>query len=163
MKAKTAIFNATPLISLAILGRLDLLEKLFLSIVIPESVAKEITVSGKPFSEELAEFINGRIRACSNRNLVQLFAFNLDAGESEVLALYYEIENAVVVIDEEKARKLALRKEIPFIGTLGLLILAKKRGLVSEIRPLMDLLIKNGIHISERLYKRIISLAGENH
>lgn len=162
MNSKTAIFNATPLISLAILGRLDLLDKLFSLVVVPESVAKEVTTPDKPFSEELARFVKDKIRACRNKDLVQLFAFNLDAGESEVLALYYEIENAIVVVDEEKARKLALRKEIPFIGTLGLLVLAKRNGLIPEVKSLLDLLIEREIRIGKKVYKKVLSMAGED-
>jgi len=161
MKSKIAIVNASPLIALACLEKEYLLKELFKDFIVPESVAKEVTKPGKPYSERLTQFIKHKILNSKNRELIDLFAINLDAGESEVLALYYEVERAIVVIDEEEARKLAKRKEIPFIGTLGILVLAKYKGLVTEVKELMDVLVAKGIRISPQIYKEILTLCKE--
>jgi len=161
MKNKIAILDASPLIALAYIKKLYLLNALFNDFVVPQSVAKEITKRGKPYSQELSDFIKGKIVSSKNKELVELFAVNLDSGESEVLALYYEINNAIVVIDEEKARKLAKRKNIPLIGSLGLLVLAKYHGHISKVKEMMDLLIKNGIRIKPYVYNEILKMCNE--
>ncbi|MBF0231653.1 MAG: DUF3368 domain-containing protein [Desulfamplus sp.] len=161
MKNKTVIINSTPLISLSLIENLSLLDKLFRKIIIPSEVAKEVTKEGKPKSLEIKKWINGKIVESKNKNWIELFSLSLDLGESEVLALYYEITDAIVIIDEEKARKLAKRKNIPHIGTLGILLLAKKMNLIEEIKPLLEQLKKKQIRISEYLYSAILISAGE--
>ena len=116
MKNKTAIINATPLISMAILGQLELLSKIFPKVVIPSEVAREVIREGKLKSKEIELWISDKIVESKNKQWIELFSVSLDKGESEVLALYYEIDDSIVVIDEEKARKLAAKKNIPQIG-----------------------------------------------
>jgi len=161
MKNKTAIVNATPLISLAIINQLDLLSKIFHKVIIPSEVAKEVTQKGKQKSTELDTWIKDKVVESKNKKWIELFSISLDKGESEVLALYHEIENSIVVIDEEKARKLASKQKIPHIGTLGMLLLAKKLRMVNTISPLLKELRENGIRISQELCMYILKEAGE--
>lgn len=161
MRNKVAIVDSTALVSLSLINRLDLLESLFDKIVVPSEVAKETTRKGKPKSEEIRMWIKDKVVKSKNKELIELFCTSLDKGESEVLVLYYEIPNSIVIVDEEKARKLAKRKGILYIGTLGILLLAKKLGLIESVKPLIQQLMKKGIRISEELYTRILKIANE--
>ncbi len=162
MKNKVAILNATPLISLAILDQLALLSKIFYKVVIPSEVSKEVVQEGKFKSKEIGAWIKDKVVASQNKHWIELFSISLDKGESEVLALYHEINNSIVVIDESKARKLAAKQKIPHIGTLGVLLLAKRLGMLDAIAPLLEKLKENGIRISQELCAYILKEAGES-
>lgn len=161
MRNKVAIIDSTPLICLSLIDHLNLLEKLFKKVVVSSEVAKEVTKKGKPKSEEIGMWIEGKIVESKSKELIELFSMFLDKGESEVLALYYEIPDSIVIIDEEKARKLAKRKGIPHMGTLGIFLLAKRFKLIESIKPLVNQLIGKGIRVGERLYTHVLKVAGE--
>lgn len=101
-----------------------------------------------------------RLGQVSYRSAVERLPFGLDAGESEVLILAQEI-GATAVIDERRGRKIAAALGIPQTGTVGVLVAAKRAGLVSAVTPLLDQLSANGIHLSARLYEEARRSAGE--
>ena len=162
MKNKTAIVNASPLISLAFIDQLDLLSRIFTRVVVPSEVAREVTKERKRKARELENWIAGKVVASTSKTLIELFSTTIDKGESEVLALYYEMPDAIAIIDEEKARKLASRQNIPHLGTLGVLLLAKKFGYIRLLKPQLDNLCEQGIRISSKLYDYILQEAQEN-
>jgi len=67
----------------------------------------------------------------------------------------------LLVIDDYKAREYAKYLGFNIIGTVGILLLAKSRGMILEVKPLVDGLIANGIYIGSRLYSEIIKMANE--
>jgi len=85
----------------------------------------------------------------------------LDRGEAEVLALAEERAARLVIIDELKGRRYAQRLEMPLTGTLGLLLLAKERGLVADLAPLLVELQEAGLYLGAALIDRVLRLAGE--
>lgn len=85
----------------------------------------------------------------------------LDLGESEAIVLANNIDADLIIIDERKARRIAKDIGLNVTGTLGILVEAKQRGLVKELKPLLDKLIKNKIRISKKLYQDILELANE--
>lgn len=85
----------------------------------------------------------------------------LDLGESEAIVLANNIDADLIIIDERKARRIAKDIGLNVTGTLGILVDAKQRGLVKELKPLLDKLIKNEIRISKILYQDILELANE--
>lgn len=85
----------------------------------------------------------------------------LDRGEAEVIILAQEQTAYEVIIDEKVARMQALVLGLEVVGTLGLLLRAKKRGFVDEIRPLIDHILEGGIHIHEDIVYGILREAGE--
>ena len=86
---------------------------------------------------------------------------NLDPGESEALALYWETEADFLLIDEKRGRIIALRNGIKTIGTVGILLLSKQKGFITSIKPLLELLTNNGFRVSDILHQEILDRAGE--
>jgi len=101
-----------------------------------------------------------RIVEASDRDAVEQMAVSLDAGESEVLVVAQELE-ATAAIDERRGRNLAVSLGVPQTGTVGILLIAKKQGLIPAITPLLDELGAKGVHLSSRLYEEARRLAGE--
>ncbi|NLN83600.1 MAG: DUF3368 domain-containing protein [Firmicutes bacterium] len=77
------------------------------------------------------------------------------------MVLANSIDADLIIIDERKARRIAKDIGLNVTGTLGILVEAKQRGLVKELKPLLDKLIKNEIRISKKLYQDILELANE--
>lgn len=67
-----------------------------------------------------------------------------------------------MLIDDLKARKIARLRGLKVIGTIGVLLDAKARGHVHEVKPLLEELMKNKIRISEELHDHALELANEN-
>ena len=65
------------------------------------------------------------------------------------------------MVNDLKARGVAQALGIKIIGTLGVLLLARDAGLIEQLKPLLDDLIKIGAYISNSLYHRILKDAGE--
>jgi predicted nucleic acid-binding protein len=155
------ICNAGPLISLARIGRLDLLPALFGEIIVPPAVYREVTGGGSlPGAGDLSQASWLKLTDIEDRRgLVRLLS-SLDAGEAEVLILARELR-ATAAIDEKRGRRIAEELGVPQTGTVGILLAAKKSGLISSIRPLLNELSAKGIRLSSRLYDEACRLAGE--
>src|SRR5919197_4622831 len=81
-------------------------------------------------------------------------AFRLDRGEAAAIALAVEVPHAVVLLDDRKARITAQGLHLPVMGTIGLLLRAKRLGLLTEVRPVMDELAKAGFRLSLALWHK---------
>ena len=158
------VSDATPIISLAKIGMLDILSKFYNEVVLPEAVFDEVC-SNPVFTDEAesvknSEFI--RVEAVSNEQSVKILrAAGLDLGESEAIVLADSLSDSLLLMDERKGRQIAQSMGIRIIGTLGILLHAKKLGLIDKIKPLLDMLIDANIRISENLYNSIIKQADE--
>jgi predicted nucleic acid-binding protein len=99
---------------------------------------------------------------CANTNLLQELLLELDSGESESIVLAIELNTPTLLMDEKDGREVALRFHLKPIGILGILIEAKKSGLVTSVRDCMDKLKSEaGFYLAESLYARVIELVGE--
>lgn len=158
-----AIINSSPLIALGCINKVDILTKLFSEVLIPQEVYNETVINGKN-----TEILNA-IRACkkfkvlSATNIVLLEFLNdhLDKGESEDIVLAKEIGITTVIIDEVKGRKIAKLHGLDVIGSLGILLIAKKRGLISGIREYIDQMEDYGIRIGNDLKQQVLQMVGE--
>jgi hypothetical protein len=86
---------------------------------------------------------------------------DLDKGEAAVIALAEEMQATKLLIDEKIGRSYAKLRGFTCVGTLGILIKAKQKGLISEVKPLLKEMQKNGIWLHENLVQQILSLANE--
>ncbi|MGR0481130.1 MAG: DUF3368 domain-containing protein [Candidatus Electronema sp. V4] len=155
------VSDSSPLISLAILRKLHLLEHFFSDIWIPKAVYDEIAPKGKPYSEELKRFSRNRVKEVQNALAVRLLLDELDIGEAEALVLALENNIADILIDEYRGRKIATSRGLSVIGTVGVLLQAKKKKLIAEVKPELDELMRNHRRVSEELYRKALELADE--
>jgi len=157
------VANAGPLIALAQIGQFHLLQLLFGKIYIPPAVQREILVSGqgRPGAYEVATENWVLVADIEDWTAVQLLRDRLDAGESEAIVLALEKKADLVLIDEARGRRVAEAHGLNRSGTIGILIMAKKRGLVAEIQPLLDRLLEVGFRMDEELYQTALTLVGE--
>ncbi|MBN1873268.1 MAG: DUF3368 domain-containing protein [Anaerolineae bacterium] len=122
------ISNTGPLIALASIGQFELLHQLFEIVYIPPAVRAEILDQHTLHAITTADWIV--VCAIQDKIAVQLLKENLDAGESEALILAREQNAEMLLIDERAARRKAATLELTTIGTLGVLLMAKDRGLL---------------------------------
>ncbi len=158
------VSNTSPLVNLAIVGQLDLLGQLYGKIVIPQAVYHEIVIrgAGQPGAVEIKTF--DWIETCpvTDQMLVTSLALELDIGEAEAIALAASLKADLLLLDERKGRLVASRLGLAYVGLLGVLVEAKHRGLVVELKPIIDdLITKAGFWISLQLYERILQAVGE--
>ena len=154
------ICDSSPLIALSIIDKLDLLDTLFKDVVVPVSVFNEVNIQRKPESQRITEWAQGKITATNNKQLMQSFSLLLDMGESEAMSLYFEKKADFLLIDEKKGRKIAVYNNMNIVGTLGILLIAKQKGLIKLVKPLLDKLQQSYIRISDELYLKTLNLAG---
>jgi predicted nucleic acid-binding protein len=86
---------------------------------------------------------------------------SLDKGEAEVIVLSKELGAGLIIIDELTARKVAIMMGLPVIGAAGLLMHAKRTGLIKEVKPLLDDMILKGIRYKESFYREVLKSIGE--
>jgi predicted nucleic acid-binding protein len=156
------ISDTSPIIGLAICNKLDLLQSLFDTVYIPQAVYDELNVPGKPEFERIAEWAKGKIIPAVNGPLINALRVTLDPGESEAISLYWEKQADYLLIDERRGRAIARSSGVKIVGTAGILVLAKERGLISEIKSSLDMLIRNDFRISDLLYRQLLWKAGED-
>jgi len=155
------VADSSPLISFAILDKLELLDKIFDDIKIPESVYDEITQNDKPYSKELKEFAINKTKKVKNKLAVQILQKDLDLGESEAIVLAKENKIKDILIDEYKGRKIAKETGLFPIGTIGVLLQAKRQNYINKVKSELDKLIVNHIRISNDLYETALKISGE--
>ncbi|QDA30742.1 DUF3368 domain-containing protein [Thermococcus indicus] len=158
-----AVVNSSPLIFLAKLGLLSILDELFDEVYITDAVYHETVIEGVAHEEALDIAGAGFLKKVSakNQRLVKFLLEMIDHGEAETIAFALENEIDLVVLDDKDARKVARGFGLRVTGTLGLLILAKERGLIGEVRPYVEELRKRGFRISDEIVEKILKSAGE--
>jgi predicted nucleic acid-binding protein len=157
------VSDTSPIRALNFLGLLPVLEQLYGPIIVPPAVEQELAKPREGFEAiDITRLAFIRVQVPQDRQRVDSFLSTLDLGESEALALAIEIEADVVLIDESDGRRAATMNGLPWLGTLAVLLEAKVRGHVAEVRPLMDRLTDElGFFIAPSLKHRVLRLAGE--
>lgn len=161
---KSWIINASPLILLGKIKRLDLLPELTPSLLIPRSVSIEILdgPDGDPAKVWLQTLeVISRIVPDAPAN-PEILAWDLGAGETSVISLSIERGGLVCILDDLAARNCAKVFSLPVIGTLGILLKAKKCGLISALRPEIENLIASGSLLSTQVIREALNLANES-
>lgn len=147
--------------------RLYLLWDLFGSIIIPEAVFNELCADSVNHQDEIKrikECVNSGkiiIYKVKNADTVKALYGRLHFGELEVIVGAKELGIDFAIIDEHAARKMASEFLIDTIGVLGILSLAKTKGLINLVKPEMDKLISKGYRISDKLYNQILARNNE--
>lgn len=158
-----AVINAGPLVALSLLDQLDLLPTLFAECWVPQTVFNEVVVAGigKPGAKLLqsAAWL-ARVRPSPVPD--PLLVMELDAGEAEVIGLARQLAPCVAVIDERRGRRIAQQVYgLPVKGTAGILVEARRRGLISGIRARLLELRAAGYFVADSVIDAACLAAGE--
>ncbi len=146
-----AVANSACLIALGEIGKRDLLNGVFESVTAPPAVNAEVGRS-IPWLQ---------IRAPVDRALVLALETQLGDGEAEAIALAVELGDVEVILDDRKARGIARKMGLKVVGTLGLLVRAKRVGFIAAVKPLIDELEQAGFRMTADLRLQTLELAGE--
>ena len=150
--SKPIISDTSCFIVLSKTGQLDLLHKLFGNILTTPEIAEE-------FGEELPNWVE--IVAVKDEYKLKLFETQIDKGEASAMALALETNNAFLIIDDYKARKLAHTLNLHYTGTIGIIILAKQKGIIGSIKPVLAKIKETNFRISADLELQALIQANE--
>ncbi len=168
MNKLRVICNTSPIIGLISIDRLSLLWELFDEIIIPQAVYDELCADSIRHQSEIetiqrcVEIGQFSVYRVQNETAVKQLYGKLHFGELEVIVGAKELNIPLAVIDERAARKMASTFLIDTIGILGILTLAKQRGLIPHIKPEIDKLRMSGYRIGEAIYRQILNQNGED-
>jgi predicted nucleic acid-binding protein len=146
------ITDASCFILLDKIDSLPLLQTLFKTVTTSVEVAQEF---GKPLPDWV------QIKAVQDKNFQSALFLQVDAGEASAIALAAENQPSLLIIDDLKGRKLAQKLNLTITGTLGLLLTAKKEGLIPRIEPIFDKIQSTNFRIAPSLLESILKQAGE--
>ncbi len=156
------IINSSPLIVLFKSQQAELLPQLFTEILVPEGVWNEITAAGQNdvASQELPS--TSWVQRVEVEVIApEVAAWDLGPGESEVLSLSLKTADGGAIVDDRAARRCAQALGIVTLGTGGVLVLAKRRGLIPTVSSRIQLLRDAGLWLSDDLVNLLKQQAGE--
>ena len=158
------VSDTTPLIGLASIGRLELLQTLFGEVYIPQAVFDEAVTFGREESKAKQEVSKAswiHIVEVKDQLAVNVLLDEMDLGEVETIVLASEMNADWVLMDEKKGRRKLAQLNIPKIGTLGILLKAKQLGYINSLKTEIENLQKTGFGISQSIIDQVLEIAGE--
>lgn len=141
------ISNTSCLIVLDNIGMLDVLKELYGKVFITEEVSKE-------FGKTVPDWIE--VRKVSDNKYLKLMKNFIDLGEASTIALAVETDDIVIILDDLKARKLAQKLNLKITGTIGVLIKARKRNIITSTQEVLNKLRNEGFRISDEIEKEFL-------
>lgn len=157
------VVDAGPLIFLAKLGRLNLLEAMSDEIYIPAEVMAEICAKMDEASSILEDASKTwlQVQEVKNQDAVNLLLANLDLGEAALITLASALDADKILLDDLDARRYARRVGISAVGTIGLLLAARLQREISSIKNEIERLQQYGFWVSKSLIDEVLKEAGE--
>lgn len=156
------VSDAGPLIYLGAVGHLSLLQRLFDRVVVPEAVWREVVVVGADRPGAAATRAATWIQVLPvDARAVAPLRDRLDPGEAEAIVLASAVHANLLLIDDQAGRQLAAEFGLTIIGTLGVLVRAKRSGLLPAVRPVVEAIVALGFHATPDLIEKVAALAGE--
>lgn len=149
---KIIISDTSCLILLIKINELDLLRKFSDKVIITSVIKNELNV-------DLPEWID--VIDPIDKHYQSILELDLDRGEARAISLMFEIDNAILLIDDLKGRKIADRLKLRFSGTFGLLLKSKELGLITTIKPIIEKIRSTNFRFSEKLLADILAQAKE--
>jgi len=160
------VADAGPLIGLGKIGRLPLLQALYGMVLIPPRVHEELRVGSNLPGAVAAEraIVEGwlLVRSVQDEVAVSRLLSLVDGGEAEAIVLAHESAGRFLLVDDRRARDVARRRGITVVGIGGVLLAAKRKGLIEVVGPLLNSLAAAGYRLSRELRNTLLALAGEN-
>lgn len=153
------VSDTTPIIHMHRIGRLELLRDVFGVVIIPRAVASEVEAPDVDDIVTLADYPWFTVRDVVN--VPPAVALGLDPGEAEAISMAMEVKASTLVMDERKGRARAESFGLPVTGTLAVVVLAKRMGIIPRVRPIMDALTVSGFRANPALLAMLMAQAGE--
>lgn len=148
---KVIIADTSCLIIYETINQLEILHKTFPVISVTQQVAEEFG--------DLPNWIT--IKEISNSSQYLELAEILGKGEASSITLALEAKDSILIIDEKKGRKMAQKLGIDIIGSLGILVKAKEKGIIKSVGQILGKIDGTNFRISENIKQKIIKEASE--
>ncbi len=161
---KPVICNNSPLVALWRLDLLSLLRDLYTEVLIPEEVKNEFLAVEWMVRQQALKNAPWITTVTLTTPLdTSVYPKGIHRGEAAVFDLAKEHGTQLLILDDKDARGYAKRIGLPVTGTVGILMEAKRSGFVNAIKPLLDILIENGVRLQASLINDALQEAGETH
>lgn len=162
--AEIVVADAGPLIAFGRLRKLELLGRIFEKVIVPRAVFEE-TQFRPDFADAraiLAARQSGVFTVDASSPGVERLPPDVELGEGEASAISLAAERGhAVLIDEKLGREVAKALGLRVIGTVGVLLIARRRSLMPSLKPLLEELNTSGYHLSDALIREALRHAGE--
>jgi predicted nucleic acid-binding protein len=152
LNSRIIISDSSCLILLLKINVLELLKKFSDDIYVTSIIKEEL-------KHELPDWI--KIVNPKDRHYQTILEMDLDKGEASAIALMLETDDATLLIDDLKGRKIAEKLNLKFSGTSGFILKAKQMGIISSVKPILDKIRSTNFRFSEKLFTEILSQAME--
>jgi len=160
------VANSSVLIALCRIRMLELLHQRYPEgVFIPKAVWREVVEGGKgqPGANEVSSSTWIKVKEVEDRKLVSLLGMELDQGEAEAIVLASEQEADLILLDEKAARRVAKRLGLAVLGTVGVLIYAKRAGFIGSLKEQLDALQEEGnFRIASDVYNEALRVVSED-
>lgn len=163
MEAVGCVADTGPLVAFAKVAQLELLQQLFGAILIPPAVEQELFAKRSTETSRIEQILGDYLHVADKPVIsseVQSVTRNLGHGEAEAVALAYNRQLRLIV-DDALGRKAAIRLQLQFAGSVGLVVEAKRRGYVTSILPILLEMRNKGYWLADDLIRQAAALAGE--
>lgn len=149
------VSDTSPLTALLLAGRASLLKQIFDRVVIPPAVEKELLRAHAALPVWI-EVLSPPVIPSS------VSEAGLDPGETEAISLALELRPEAILMDERLGRKLAAKHGLKVTGLLGLLVMARQKNLINEVRPLIhEMIAKGSCWFDQPLLEAVCNSVGE--
>lgn len=157
------VADASPLLYLAHLERLDLLRAEGREVLAPGAVLQEVRAHADAPARAIEDAATRwlKVRDPADPMRVAILRGGLDPGEAAAIALALELNAERLVVDDLDARRACRRLGVPVVGTLGVLVAAKKRGEIESVRAALERLEADSFRVSSSLRALVLAEAGE--
>lgn len=149
---KAIISDTSCLILLDKIGELEILNKLFGKIITTSEVANE-------FGQPLPTWIE--IQQPTDNNYQSIIEASVDSGEASAIALAFELDNCLLIIDDLKARKFANQIGLTIIGTMGVIVDAKLAGIIPSVKSIITKIKLTNFRMTDQLEIVMLKKSGE--
>jgi hypothetical protein len=150
------VVNASPFMALGRVGHLDLLSRLSEEVLLAEPVVQEILAGpGEDQARRAIEAGWGR-RVPAENISPRVLEWSLGAGESAVLTIALKAAERRAVLDDAEGRRCARTLGIPIIGTLGVVLRARRLGLIASAAEVIRALRSSGLFLDERMVEKAL-------
>jgi predicted nucleic acid-binding protein len=151
-KYSIVIADTSCFILLDKINELDLLQRVFGSVITTKEIADE-------FNKPLPAWVS--VKAASNQRYSELLEIEVDKGEASAIALALETLDSLLILDDQRARKLADRLKLNYTGTLGMFLKAQELGIIPAVKPLLLKIQQTNFRFSEKVLDEILREANE--